>query len=105
VLVNATSLTELKRISSVDSVIVISLLLHRVEQSTLLIERVYSVNKVVKLFYYSKLLKLLKLVTRSCSSKLLLLLTYSVTIYCCLNTKVNNIACAAQAVISCNIYV
>jgi hypothetical protein len=105
VLVNATSLTELKRISSVDSVIVISLLLHRVEQPTLLIGGVYSVNKVVKLFYYSKLLKLLKLVTRSCSSKLLLLLTYSVTIYCCLNNKVNNIACAAQAVISCNIYV
>jgi hypothetical protein len=105
VLADTTSLTELKRVSSVDSVVVVSLLLHRVEQPTLLIGGVYSVNKVVKLFYYSKLLKLLKLVTRSCSSKLLLLLTYSVTIYYCLNNKVNNIACAAQVVVSYNMYV
>jgi hypothetical protein len=95
VLADATSLTELKRVSSVDSVVVVSLLLQRVEQPTLLIEEVYSINKVVKLSYYSKLLKLLKLVTRSCSSKLLLLLAYSVTIYYYLNNKVNNIACAA----------
>jgi hypothetical protein len=105
VLVDTTSLTELKRVSSVDSVVVVSLLLHRVEQPTLLIEGVYSINKVIKLSYYSKLLKLLKLVIRSCSSKLFLLLTYSVTIYCCLNNKVNNIAYAAQAVVSCNVYI
>jgi hypothetical protein len=95
VLANTTSLIELKRVSSVDSVVVVSLLLQRVEQLTLLIREAHSVNKVVKLSYYSKLLKLLKLVIRSCSSKLLLLLTYSITIYCCLNNKVNNIAYAA----------
>jgi hypothetical protein len=72
VLADATSLTELKCVSSVDSVVVVSLLLYRVEQLTPLIGRAYSVNKVVKLSYYSKLSKLLKLVTRSCSSKLLL---------------------------------
>jgi hypothetical protein len=105
VLADATSLIELKRVSSVDSVVVVSLLLHRVEQLTLLIRRVHSVNKVIKLSYYSKLLKLLKLVTRSYSSKLFLLLAYSVTIYYCLNNKVNNIACAAQAVVSCNVYI
>jgi hypothetical protein len=105
VLANATSLTELKRVSSVDSVVVVGLLLQRVEQPTLLIGGAHSVNKVVKLSYYSKLLKLLKLVTRSCSSKLLLLLAYSVTIYYCLNNKVNNIACVAQAVVGCNVYV
>jgi hypothetical protein len=37
VLANATSLIELKRVSSVDSVVIVSLLLHRVEQPTLLI--------------------------------------------------------------------
>jgi hypothetical protein len=102
---DATSLTELKRVSSVDSVVVVSLLLHRVEQPTLLMGGAHSVNKVVKLSYYSKLLKLLELVTRSCSSKLLLLLAYSVTIYCCLDDKVDNMACAAQAVVGRNVYV
>jgi hypothetical protein len=105
VLADATSLTELKRVSSVDSVVVVSLLLHRVEQLTPLVGGVYSVNKVVKLSYYSKLLKLLKLVTRSCSSKLLLPLAYSVTIYRCLDDKVDNMACAAQAVVGRDMYV
>jgi hypothetical protein len=78
---DATRLTELKRVSSVDSVVVVGLLLHRVEQLTPLIGGAHSVNKVVKLSYYSKLSKLLELVTRSCSSKLLLLLTYSVNVF------------------------
>jgi hypothetical protein len=36
---DATSLTELKRVSSVDSVVVVSLLLQRVGQPTLLVVR------------------------------------------------------------------
>lgn len=104
-LADATSLTELKRVSSVDSVVVIGLLLHRVEQLTPLVGGAHSVNKAVKLSHYSKLLKLLELVTRSYSSKLLLPLTYSITIYRCLDNKVNNMACAAQAVIGHNVYV
>jgi hypothetical protein len=67
---DATSLTELKRVSSVDSIIIVGLLLHRVEQLTPLVGGAHSVNKLVKLSHYSKLLKLLELVTRSCSSKL-----------------------------------
>jgi hypothetical protein len=99
----ATSLLKLERVRSVDAVFIISLLLHRVEKLTAFIGGVYSVNKVLKLTYYLKLLKLCKLVLRRCSSKLLLLPTYSVTIYYSLNNKVNNIACAAYVVVSYNI--
>jgi hypothetical protein len=96
----ATSLLELERVGSVDAVLVVSLLLHRVKKLAALIGGAHSVDKVVKLAYYSKLLKLCKLVLRRCSSKLLLLPAYSVTIYCSLNNKVNNVARAAHAVVS-----
>jgi hypothetical protein len=76
----ATSLLELERIGSIDAVLIISLLLYRVKKLIALIGGAYSVNKVIKLTYYSKLLKLCKLVLRRCSSKLLLLPTYSITI-------------------------
>jgi hypothetical protein len=49
--------------------------------------------------------KLLKLVARSCSSKLLFLFTYSITVYCYLNNKVNNVARTAYAAVSCNVNV
>jgi hypothetical protein len=75
------------------------------EQLTPLVGGSHSVNKVVKHSYYSKLSKLLELVTRSCSGKLLLLLAYSVTTYCCVDDEVDNMACAAQAVVGCDVYV
>jgi len=69
------------------------------EELTALIGQANSIDKVVKLSYHSKLPELCELVTRRCSSKLLFLLAYSITIYCCLNNKIDNVACAAYAVI------
>jgi len=60
----------------------------------------HSVDKVVKLSYYSKLAELLELVTRRCSSKLLFPLAHSLAIDCSLNDEVDDMACTAYAVIS-----
>jgi hypothetical protein len=76
----AASLAEIERVSKIYSVVVISLFLDRMEELTALIGRAHSVDKVVKLFYYSKLSKLLKLVLWRCSSKLLLSLAHPVTV-------------------------
>jgi hypothetical protein len=69
------------------------------EELTALMGRANSVDKVMKLSYHSKLPKLRKLVTRRCSSKLLFPLAHSITVYCCLDDKVDDVACAAYAVI------
>jgi hypothetical protein len=49
-------------VSKIYSVVVIGLFLDRIEELTALIGQAHSINKVVKLSYYSKLSKLLKLV-------------------------------------------
>ena len=96
----ATGLSELERVGSVDAVLVVGLLLHRVEKLTTLMGGAHSIDKVVKLAYYSKLSKLLELVPRRCSSKLLLPPAHSVTIHCSLDDKVDDVARAAHTVVS-----
>jgi hypothetical protein len=73
-------LAEIERVSKIYSVVVVGLFLDRMEELTALIGRAHSVDKVVKLSYYSKLSKLLKLVSWRCSSKLLLPLAHPVTV-------------------------
>jgi hypothetical protein len=77
---DSASLAELERVSRIYRVLVVGLLLHRVEKLAALMGRANSVDKVVKLSHYSKLAKLLELVIRRCSSKLLFPLAHPITV-------------------------